>query len=363
MSILIRLLEEEELFYANSFFNEVYKTNRSYESFKWEFLNGPCGAAIYVAAIDESIKQELKIVGIQCAIPLIFVGNNDQKILTAKSEDTLVDPNYRGMQIFEKMYNLLFEECKKKGIKFIWGFTPAYKPFKKLGFNLDVKAKQELLVVNLFASFKFLSTINKQNKSIDKLKILLLCIFSFFKGLNRFFIKIDLSYKTTDFNSALNIKNINFFNLDKSTDKLFTLLQDEIFYKWRIIENSYNNEYFSLDFIDRQTNKICANLILNLRKEVSYIEQMVFSENLDIHRQKKIIAAAIIFLQKRNANLIRFLAFDSNPINKKEIQSLNEIGFVKLNRGNWFVWKCLDKDFNINPSSIFLSRLFTQGNI
>jgi hypothetical protein len=61
--------------------------------------------------------------------------------------------------------------------------------------------------------------------------------------------------------------------------------------------------------------------------------------------------------------LIRFLAFDSNPINKKEIQSLNEIGFVKLNRGNWFVWKCLDKDFNINPSSIFLSRLFTQGNI
>src|SRR6478609_6485041 len=115
MPITIRLLQDHEVELANIFFNKVYQTNRPIENFKWEFLNGPFGKAIYTIAVDDSTTTHTKIVGIQCAIPIELISSKGKIVLTAKSEDTLVDPSYRGQKIFERMYELLFEECKKAG--------------------------------------------------------------------------------------------------------------------------------------------------------------------------------------------------------------------------------------------------------
>ena len=56
-------------------------------------------------AIDNSGSENNKIVGIQCAIPLEFTDVKGNVQLSAKSEDTLVDPAYRGQKIFERMYD------------------------------------------------------------------------------------------------------------------------------------------------------------------------------------------------------------------------------------------------------------------
>ena len=184
MAIQIRLLLENEIDLANDFFNAIYKTNRSIENFRWEFLDGPNGSAIYIIAIDANASQINKVVGIQCAIPIELANVKGQTVLTAKSEDTLVDPAYRGQKIFERMYDLLFEECKKAGIKYIWGFTPAKKAFERIGFEIPYQAQQGLMVLNPVGAYSYLSTLNPDNKVKDKIKIAGLPFFHLLLDLN-----------------------------------------------------------------------------------------------------------------------------------------------------------------------------------
>lgn len=358
MSIQIRLLKDTELSLANDFFNKSYQTNRSFEAFEWEFVKSPKGKAIYVAAFDTNKTPE-EVIGIQCAIPLDFKTSDNILLRTAKSEDTLVNPNYRGQDIFGKMYALLFEECSKCGIKYIWGFTPAYKPFQKLGFSLDFKSNQGLFVANIHGSFNFLKNLNPKNKVIDTLKILGLCIFSKLKTAVSIPIKkTNLACKEIPhFTSNFLLSNQYFEH--SSSNQLF-LHQDEAYLKWRILENKYANNYSCFEYTLQ--NEICAHVIINRINSVGYIEQLLFSNNLSNKHKLSIIKSTIEQLLKQKVSCIRFLAFDYNETNKVEYQLLKKIGFVMIKRGNWFVWKSTSNDTTYKSQDVFISRLFTQGN-
>jgi len=359
VAIIVRLLEEHELHLANTFFNKIYNTNRLQKAFDWEFIDCPNGKAIYVAAIDDSILTETKIVGIQCAIPLMMLTSKGNKILTAKSEDTLVDPNYRGQDIFNKMYYLLFEECAKVNIKFIWGYTPAYKPFVKLGFNLDIKV-QQLFVIKPLQAFHFLTSLNSKNNFSSKIKILCLCFASKLLSTKLVFQrKYNFNFSiSTDIIESFTTQN-SYFNNDEN-EQLF-LLQNQEYFDWRIKNNLYSNSYESIDFIDENKNK-SAQIIINKKGNVGYIEQVLFDNQLLKKEKLEILNTSVKILCKKDISLIRFLAFDANPTNKLEVELLQHIGFIKINRGNWFVWKGLDEKINFSPNAVIQSRLYTKGN-
>ena len=78
MNIKIRLMNENEAEQVNSVYNNAYGNIRSLNYFEWEFIRGPWGKAIYVVAEDID-KSENKIVGTQCAIPIVFVDTPMQK--------------------------------------------------------------------------------------------------------------------------------------------------------------------------------------------------------------------------------------------------------------------------------------------
>ena len=153
-NINIRLIQDSDIDLINEFHNRIYQDNRTKEDFIWEFYNAPAGKAIYIVAED---LAKNKIIGTQCAIPIILKKADGKEILSGKSEDTLVDPEYRGMQLFEKMYSSLFSECRKSGINYIWGFTPALKPFIKIGFEAPYLHHQSLMTINIIKSYKYLS--------------------------------------------------------------------------------------------------------------------------------------------------------------------------------------------------------------
>src|SRR5947207_3116997 len=102
MELEIRLIRPEEYTFANDLYNTVYGSKREFSRFEWEFLHAPFGKAIYVVAIDKN-KSGNPVIGTQSAIPIILLNSKGDEILTAKSEDTLLDPSYRGKKIFEKM--------------------------------------------------------------------------------------------------------------------------------------------------------------------------------------------------------------------------------------------------------------------
>jgi GNAT superfamily N-acetyltransferase len=354
MAITIRLLKNDEIEFANNFFNRIYQVNRSIKDFQWEFLNGPFGVAIYIIAVDDAFDSEIKIVGIQCAIPIELTNAKGNVVLTAKSEDTLVDPSYRGQKIFEMMYNLLFEECKKAGIKYIWGFTPAKKAFERIGFQIPFAAHQALMVFKPLESFSYLSVLNKQNKLLDKLKIAGLISLSFlFAFRQRLSFPASFTVKQLPIQSKIEIiKNM------VPNSPLFFLNMDGNYVLWRLNENPFNNNYKNFQFLAE--GKLIADAIIN-QSQVGYIEQLIFAEGTSLDTQKNVLFQ-LIRLMKKKIGFIRMLCFDVNTELKSQEALFRQCGFIVLKRGAHFVWRPLFPNDDLNPRSLFLTRLFTQGN-
>ncbi len=134
----IRLIAEGEEQLCNDFHNRVYKKSRTMAQWKWDFvLNNYDRSPIPYAVVED----DGKIVGTQAFIPIRLI-DRDGIYWTAKSEETLVDPNYRGQQLFEKMYALLFDYARDHELAYIWGFTPAIKAFVRLGFEVPGETHQ-----------------------------------------------------------------------------------------------------------------------------------------------------------------------------------------------------------------------------
>lgn len=348
MAITIRLLQDSEKDLANDFFNTIYGTTRSRKNFEWEFFTAPAGKAIYVVAIDEAIGPQ-KIVGIQCAIPIELIGSDGTKVLTAKSEDTLVDPGYRGQKIFERMYDLLFDECRKAGIKYIWGFTPANKAFERLGFEIPFKTEQALLVFKPFAAYSYLKKLNPKNSTVDKIKILALVMLSWITGLKRIFIppatfqEVPVSKKDKLFEHAYNSQV--YFNIHE-TDTYLT---------WRLTNNPFLNTYKSF-----QTEDGRFDALINFRKDVAYIERAIYAPGSQVIGYLKSLLKTF---QKNDAPLVRAFCFSSNEVLTEQGENLKRVGFTYLKRGNYFVWKSLDDAQTIDSRQLLINRLFTQGNL
>ncbi len=359
MAIEIRLLENNQYELANNFFNNVYKTNRTIENFRWEFVDGPEGKAIYVIAVDTSETSFVKIAGIQCAIPIELMNADGSYILTAKSEDTLVHPDYRGQKLFEKMYALLFYECKKAGVKYIWGFTPAVKAFERLGFEIPFQTTQALLVFKPFQAFTHIKKLNTQNKFFDKFKILGLSTLSFISGLKRLFVN-ESKKQLTEVSLTNNKESIiRTFYKQKS---YYFLRENEAYLNWRLLKNPFGNQYTNLQFGQTQTSPE-ADILFNIRAEVSYLEQMFFSPTLDVKAQLQILRKALKKIQRTGVSSVRVLCFENNEEMLNQINLLKKIGFVYLKRGSHFVWKQLQEENTISAHRIFFNRLFTQGNL
>jgi GNAT superfamily N-acetyltransferase len=349
MAITIRLLRDDEIQLANNFFNAIYQTNRPLVNFRWEFLEGPFGKAIYVVAIDDSVTDTVKVVGIQCAIPVELINGLGERVLTAKSEDTLVDPAYRGQKIFERMYDLLFEACRNAGIRYIWGFTPAKKAFERIGFAIPFATEQALLVLQPLAAYRYLKSLNEHNKTLDKIKILGLSYLSWLKGLKRLFID-----HLTVTETPLSDKD-KAFQRHYAGQDLFTLHETTAYLTWRLGHNPFGNHY-------RSYQSVVGNFdaLVNSRPNVGYIEQIFAPVNSPHHGG---IRSLVDILHKQRVPLIRTFNFSSNDVLKAQGRQLSEAGFTYLKRGSYFVWKSLDDQERIQPSQLLINRLFTQGNL
>jgi GNAT superfamily N-acetyltransferase len=351
MAIEIRLLKDDESALANNFFNEIYRSHRSMEDFRWEFIDGPKGKAIYVIAVDTDETSFVKVVGIQCAIPLELASVDGKTILTAKSEDTLVHPGYRGQKIFERMYERLFDECRKAGVKYIWGFTPALKAFERLGFEVPFKASQALLVLKPWTAYKHLVSLNPENRIRDKLKIFGLAILSYANSCKRLFIgPTNGLSETKPADKKSTIKNFY------SPSSLHFLHQDDAYLNWRLIQHPLRDTY--KNFVD--ANRSEADILVSIRKDVGNVEQIMFASTLSAAEKLKYLRKIVDVFSQHHVSVVRFLAFENNAAMKEQITLLEKLGFVHLRRGNYFVWKSLGEN-TISVASVFFSRLFTQG--
>ena len=354
--VTYRLANENDYENINSFHNRIYKTNRTIEQFLWEFHDCPFGNSIYVIAEDDG-----KIIGTNCVILIDLICADKQIVKSGKSEDTLVDPEYRGQKIFYKIYEFLFEKCREANIQVIWGFTSAKKPFKKLGFDVPFDHEQCLAVNNIWKSYYYLSSLKASNKAIDKFKIFGLCCISKIKTIGKFKAQ-QLALRVEEDNKVVNGVNDLIFENQSKSDSIFAIHQSPEFQDWRIYKNPNYHRLHSFSFY-KDNDQLMALIVFNSHaNQVAYVCQSTFHPNLTLNEKKRILQYATGKLFDTGIALVRNWLFSTNALNIEELSVHKMAGYTHLERGIGLVWKDLN-NVNITPKDFYLSRLATQGVI
>ena len=348
----------KDLAVSNSFHNEYYGTNRSNSQFLWQFSE----------AIDEKkslfslAKRGEEIVGTQALMP-IEIMTPLGPLKTSKTEETLVKANSRGKDLFHRMYAKLFSKCEKLNINYIWGFTPADKAFRKLGFDIPTRTKQMLLVNSANCLSKILSTKGRLKSWLLTVAGFILYIRSrklyfthnpYLKSNEKLYIAksaSDLAINwMQDFCTIWNVSTIN---------------RKESYLNWRFFENPYIRSNILIYEEDGITRGYVA-FSMNEKFEgfiVDLISYSKYSNTNDNRILRILIFTASKRLSRMGAHSIRFWNLNQNKYDKIIKREAKKLGFTFLNKGNPIVFKTLTekKTNSTNFKNWYVTRLFTDG--
>lgn len=151
----IEFLKDGDIEECNDFHNRAYGTKRTLEQWHWQFDPQLSGKRPFVVA-----KEGGRVVGTQALMPITMLDAAGD-ILTAKSEETLVDSSMRGRGVFQKMYDPLTAYALEHGVKAIWGFTPANKAFEGIGFQVPDRTSQLVHPMSVRAAAAFGDSVGK----------------------------------------------------------------------------------------------------------------------------------------------------------------------------------------------------------
>jgi len=327
----------------------------SIDEFVWQFFSDNYQSSLYMVGSD-SVKDELA--GTLSALFIPMKSSDGQVSQTIKLEDALINVDvmvrYRNRDLLKEFLQIIESESGSQNIKFLWGFTYAVNPFKRLGFTNCFSSKQGTYIVKPLDAYRHLITLNTSNGTKQKLQIAGLTMMSYLKQL--------LIFKNY---GGLICKEIELKDVDEEIllgflpDHLYCIQLDKHFLNWRIVENPSMLTYSILQFED-QSGRIKGYFIYSQKEgKVFFVEQFLFDRDLSMETKAQFIQLALKHLKSLDAVIVRAMGFDHNKANKDEIMMLEKLGFVFINRGIPFILKSLDE--NIKPEDIYLSRLNTEG--
>lgn len=266
---------EYELFF-NSFYNNLYQEK-----------------AILIVALDEN-----KVIGFQSFFYWPYL-KNGQQFNSYQSGSSIVDSNYRGKGIFQKM--LHFIDDKNLPIDFLVGFPveASYKSFIKSQwknpFNLQWYLKTNCL----------LSVFFKPNHSILEQK---------FETIQK-----------TDINGNAN---------------LIMISDENDFVSWR--KGFYKNQHYYFNY-SNGTNTCQIGFKLNIRKK--YLKELIIGQlNGNIDNLPFLEETLQSFLKQiKKIKFITFVSIAINTSNTKMLSTLEKLKFKKTDKKIYFILKEMNK--------------------
>lgn len=241
---------------------------------------------------------------------------NEKKLYSLKGVNAIVNPDYRGHGIFNKILTTIDSELKKQHVDFLIA-TPldaAFYGFLKNGWKHLVDLDWNIKLMNPFA---FLTPLNT-NK-----------------------IKSVLNEEKTH---SLNVQNNNKFQL---SDEEEFLSWRKYFYKVKKYYSSYTKGDKTIQF----------GLKLNIRKKI--IRELIIGEVSTNSDDPEFINEGFLTLLKNIKKLhsITIVSIAINPTDKRIVDNLTQIGFKKIKNKIHIVVKDLSgNDMLMNPENWHLFR-------
>jgi hypothetical protein len=302
---------------------------------------------------------------------------------TAKSEETLLNPAYRGQQIFEKMYDLLKESAVGSGIRNIGGFTPATKAFTRIGFESPGKTEQ------LFFPFTGRAVpilLNKQPKAKDRPG------FNPFQGtLYKFAgaaagVVSSTKFAFTSVAERTLIAHDNTHGLrvqlltsapEEAGDlcKQFvrqwggcTIFRDTAYLQWRLFDNPHLKALVYGAYVKGQ---LCGWIAFALGDDgMGYLVDLIavdekMSQGKAADMVIALLSTAVRDLRKMGALGVRGWHVNAHPFDTLVLQAARKLGFWHLKRGHDVVILHLPASGTESPQHRFedwyVTRIYTEG--
>lgn len=372
MEIRLATLHDAEA--CNEFFNQTYHLGRTLSQWQWEFLprDFPADSLPYVVITDKG-----KIVGTQAFIPIRMIDERGM-FWTVKSEESLVDPEYRGQKLFEKMYRVMFGYLEQHGIHCIWGFTPATKAFERIGFDVSNTTSQLFFP---YAGQAVMAVLEKhtsvgQQGIVGKIKMLGYSAAGRAASIRASFRKNIYTRIYSDRLSGIEIRPLDSVPLQAGelTERFIrtyggmTIYRDTNYLKWRLFDNPYVKTVMLGAFTQGQLAGWLAYAVGN--DGMGYIVDLIAAPPTQANHPAsciaaRLIAAALDELKRAGALGVRAWHVNEHPFDSMILIEAKRLGFYHIKRGHTVV-------LYSNPESgrgktieqfhrWFVTRIYTEG--
>lgn len=314
--------------------NQIGKTSWKVEFF--DFMEPS-----YIAICSD----QSKLIGTEGYIGYKLI-NNCKLVQTHRSERTVINPNYRGQGIFEKLVNTCDIAASKDNSLFAWGATSALKPFGKAGFDGYTGFRNYIFFPIAANRFRKLFSLNKlsflnplriykilKSKNLPEIKSLISWI-SLIKPTS---IKKSETITFTDFN-YIEVQELIFHN-DVS---FYKINPTDLFFDWLVKKGL---SYEKLLIKENQT--VIGYIILKIDKRKNYctIVDIYFKSYLLNISQ---ILSSLSKKEPFDSFDSFFLALNnSNNVHQKWIDTFKKSRIINLKKAGSFVIKNLKSEVSI----------------
>jgi len=331
------------------YLSKTHSPNMNLDNFDWEYRQ-TVKPAIFVTA-----EENDDIVCTQSFLP-IELNHKGNTILTAKSENSYLNANYRGTSTFSDCYERGLKLCADNKIELIWGFTALLKVWnKKLGFQTFEK------------SMTFYRFCLKPVIKTNSLKALALSVLETPKCLKNYFARIKLQAKSKNALSNIMVqdkcpegqvenlyKEVGIYNLS------YSLRMSDDYLKWRLDKNPNINYQYVLSYDEHKALNGYAILSYGVGSEKLGIADFLF-KNEEIGSE---ILSKILTIANKDSNIKELIYWsnNSNSFNLSTVTFLsNTLSNTNRNDGMGLVLKGLNSGEKLNLEDFYINLLWTEG--
>ncbi len=338
------------------FHNKIHNDNRELEQWKWEYETTHPNNYVFSIMLDGD-----RIIGSQGMIP-IYLNIKNQKILTGKSENSILDPEYRGGTKFQDLYEFAMDNCAKKGMALIWGFTPAVKVWRnKLNFLVDPDCMFESISITNMSS----AISNFKNTDWPTKRKLALSIAAIISSVNSFFryhskgVKGDGIIIEPKMRDNSDIKTL-FARLKEKSPNLIFIEPTAEYLAWRLKDNP-NNDYITLFLYKGSELRGYCYFYLDKEKKSGEITDITYlDEETGTILLKRILAEA----RQHKIGYISFYGNVKNQLISSVFDLQKRLGFIKKKHMNAFVLRNIAFEDEKHISAVenwYMNGLWTEG--
>lgn len=298
------------------------------------------------------------IAGTQSMLP-ILLSINGKTVSTAKSETSYLDANYRGKQIFEKLYQLAVDETVKNGSKLIWGFTPALKAWKK---NLAFETfDNEIQITKIAAGyFSFGNNYKKSRNILFALGKYLLCNLDSVRYTVRQLSKLRYNKSiqvTTQLIHADDIRRL-YTKINKDKHNLIHIDMNAEYLHWRLHANpvvAYKQLFFY------NNDELAGYIVYSIKDDILILTDITY--NLD----GAILQHMLKYVVRNNTGFhyVQYWGNVSNEINQAIFELMTSLGGKSvIDNSRNFVYKVFETKYTeicTNLKNWYINGLWTEG--